>query len=68
MGSDRKGIEIKAGNQWNQIVTPRDSELENIIKVLKELEQRKIETYLNINNHYEGSAPLTIQKIQRLME
>lgn len=28
---------------------------------------KNIDVYLNVNNHYEGSAPLTIQKIKQLL-
>jgi uncharacterized protein YecE (DUF72 family) len=67
MGPDRKAIEKKSGNKWGAIVDPKDSELADIVAIIKELEERKIDVYLNINNHYEGSAPLTIQKIQEML-
>lgn len=67
MGSDRKGIEKKAGNKWGVIVDPRDNELPDIVAVIKALEERKVKVYANINNHYEGSAPLTIKKIQEML-
>jgi len=31
------------------------------------MRSRGIEVYLNVNNHYEGSAPLTIEKIRGLL-
>jgi uncharacterized protein YecE (DUF72 family) len=68
MGPDRKAIEKKSGNKWGAIVDPKDSELADIVTIIKELEERKIDVYLNINNHYEGSAPLTIKKIQEMLE
>jgi uncharacterized protein YecE (DUF72 family) len=67
MGSDRKGIEKRAGNKWGAIVDPRDKELPDIVSILRELEERKVKVFLNINNHYEGSAPLTIRKIQEML-
>jgi uncharacterized protein YecE (DUF72 family) len=68
MGSDRKGIELRAGDKWGKIVDPRDNELPGIVEIIKELEERKIMVFLNINNHYEGSAPLTIKKIQEMLK
>ncbi|MFC2140945.1 DUF72 domain-containing protein [Acidobacteriota bacterium] len=68
MGPDRQAIEKKSGNKWGAIVDPKDSELTDIIAIIKELEERKIDVYLNINNHYEGSAPLTIKKIQEMLK
>jgi hypothetical protein len=67
MGSDRKGIEVRAGNKWGTIVDPRDKELPDIVFILRELEERKVKVFLNVNNHYEGSAPLTIRKIQEML-
>jgi uncharacterized protein YecE (DUF72 family) len=63
-GPDRKGIEEITGGDWSRIVAPKDNELIFIIDVIKDLLSRKVEVYLNVNNHYEGSAPLTIQKIK----
>jgi hypothetical protein len=28
---------------------------------------RGVDVYVNVNNHYEGSAPLTIERIQRVL-
>ena len=30
--------------------------------------KRGIRTFVNVNNHYEGSAPLTIQRFVRVLE
>lgn len=66
-GPDRQGIETRAKGEWNKIIDPKDAELEKIINMVKELLERKIDIYLNVNNYYEGSAPLTIQKIKKLL-
>ena len=62
-GPDRKGIEKKTLKRWNEIVSPKDDELNGVSQMVRELNQRGIEVYVNINNHYEGSAPKTIEKI-----
>ncbi len=63
-GYDRKGIEEKTKEQWNSIVEPKDSELNLIVEMIKTLLSKNIDVFLNVNNHYEGSAPLTIAKIK----
>lgn len=68
IGPDRKKIERITGNKWNKIVLPKDPELRNIADVIKDLEDRGIKVFVNINNHYEGSAPLTIQKLKELIQ
>jgi len=67
LGPDRQGIEERSGGQWNRIVDNRDNELIDIVKISQDLVERGIEVYVNVNNHYEGSSPLTIQKIRRLL-
>jgi uncharacterized protein YecE (DUF72 family) len=66
-GPDRKGIEKRTGKQWNQVVAPRDEELAAVVSMVRDLLERGIDVYLNVNNHYEGSAPLTIERLQRLL-
>ncbi len=66
-GPDRSGIEKISAENWNKIYINRDEELRDIIEMIKDLENRDVDVYLNVNNHYEGSAPLTIEKINRLL-
>jgi uncharacterized protein YecE (DUF72 family) len=68
MGPDRKAIEKKAANHWGAIIDPKDDELDDIVTILHQLAERKTDVYLNVNNHYEGSAPLTIRKIQEMLK
>jgi uncharacterized protein YecE (DUF72 family) len=66
-GPDRQGIEKKTGKRWNQIVAPKDQELAAIADMVEGLLGRGVNVYLNVNNHYEGSAPLTIDRIKQLL-
>jgi uncharacterized protein YecE (DUF72 family) len=63
-GPSRSDIEAKTKKKWHKIVEPRDRELDSLKKMLEDLRNRKVTTYLNVNNHYEGSAPLTIERIK----
>jgi uncharacterized protein YecE (DUF72 family) len=65
MGEDRAEIEKATGKQWNRIVKPHDAELDEISTLLLELRQGNVSPFVFVNNHYEGSAPITID---RLME
>lgn len=68
MGPDRKKIEEKSGGKWMQIFDSRDSELERIAVMIKELADSGVKIFVNVNNHYEGSAPLTIQKLKTMLK
>jgi uncharacterized protein YecE (DUF72 family) len=63
-GPDRKGIEKIANDNWNQIYINRDSELKSIVEMIRDLQNKEVDLFVNVNNHFEGSAPLTIQKIK----
>lgn len=65
-GPDREGIEAKSGNVWNKRIEPKDTELHELLKSLFLLFGLEKNVYVNVNNHYEGSAPLTIGKIKQL--
>uniref|UniRef100_A0A832CY61 DUF72 domain-containing protein n=1 Tax=Ignavibacterium album TaxID=591197 RepID=A0A832CY61_9BACT len=66
-GPDRSGIEEKTGNIWNQIIEPKDDELQKIAEIIRYLSEKQIDVYVNVNNHYEGSAPLTIRKLKEII-
>lgn len=66
-GGDRKGIEEKSRNKWNNILEPKDEEIKKVLEMIKCLLQKEVDIYLNVNNHYEGSAPLTIERIRKVL-
>jgi uncharacterized protein YecE (DUF72 family) len=66
-GPDRQGIETRTGGLWNEIVDPKDEGLKSVVSIIKENTSRKITTYINVNNHYEGCAPLTIERLLKSM-
>lgn len=67
MGSDRKGIEARSDDDWSRIVEARDDELGHIVPMVRRLRKRGKHVYININNHYEGSAPRTAEKARKLL-
>jgi uncharacterized protein YecE (DUF72 family) len=64
MGPDRGSIEEAAGGKWDRLIEPKDGELARILNVIRDIRKRGKSGYVNVNNHYEGSAPLTIRKLQ----
>lgn len=67
-GPDRAGIEKITKKQWNRIAMPKDEELRDIIREVAALMDRGLSIYLSVNNHYEGSAPLSIAKIMNMLD
>lgn len=62
-GKDRQGIEAKTGENWNEIAEDRSSDIQTLADFIQDNINKKILSIININNHYEGSAPLTIQRM-----
>lgn len=66
-GPDRRGIEELTGKNWGQVVAPKDQEIKNLVAMATDLQSRKVDPYIYVNNHFEGSAPRTIEKIRRCL-
>ena len=66
-GPDRKGIEEMTGSTWDRIVTPRPESLEAAAEIVRANQRAGIPTFVNINNHLEGSAPLTAERFLALL-
>ncbi len=67
-GPDRAEIEKETGGTWNEIVAPKDDGLRATADIVKQNLESGVDTYVNVNNHYEGSAPLTIQRLLALLQ
>lgn len=67
-GDNRQGIEKATGETWNKVVTPRDNELSLLAPLMAKIAKEGTTLYINVNNHYEGSSPLTIAKLETLLE
>ncbi len=63
-GSDRKGIEQQTDKDWSQVVDPKDQDIKSLANMLIDLRSRNVESFVYVNNHFEGSAPRTIQRIE----
>jgi uncharacterized protein YecE (DUF72 family) len=63
-GPDREGMEKASGESWDRIIAPKDDELVRLAAMINDMRGRSLTVYLNINNHYEGSAPLTIERLR----
>jgi len=66
-GEDREEIEAETGGVWNRLVNPRERELATMAQSIKLLADKGRVVYVQVNNHYEGSAPLTIARLQALL-
>ena len=63
-GPDREGIEERTGKDWSRILEPRDADLDALVTMLKDIKVRRQTAWVFANNHFEGCAPLTIDRIR----
>jgi uncharacterized protein YecE (DUF72 family) len=61
-GGDRMEIEEATGELWNRVISPKRKGLDAAAKIARKNRKRNILTFVNLNNHFEGSAPLTAQR------
>jgi len=65
LGGDRKEIEKLSREQWNAIVAEKpDKGL--VAGMSRDMKMQGKRVIVNVNNHYEGSAPLTVEELRRL--
>jgi uncharacterized protein YecE (DUF72 family) len=66
LGGDRREIEEKTKGNWNEIVDPKP-DLATVAGMISDLSNgsRLVKVYLN--NHYEGSAPKSIERLESLL-
>ena len=67
-GPNRSKIEEKTSLKWGRIVEPKDRELDAVVDMAGELAAEDRDIFINVNNHYEGSAPLTIERLMERLE
>lgn len=67
-GANRADMEKRTGKRWDRIVAPMDNELRAIADLVSDLVDNGVNVYLNVNNHYEGSAPLTIERLSSQLD
>ncbi len=63
MGPDRQKIEKLTGKNWDRVTAPKDESLKSVARIVgKQIEQKR-QVVVNVNNHYEGCAVLTIDRM-----
>jgi uncharacterized protein YecE (DUF72 family) len=66
-GPDRAGMEEQTGGTWDKVVEPKDAGLHATADIIRENLEAGLDTYVNVNNHYEGSAPLSIKRLLEIL-
>ena len=62
-GGGRAEIEQATGKDWSRLVDPHPEGIEAAVRIIRSNMGRGAQTYINANNHFEGSAPLTLARL-----
>ena len=65
LGDDRKSIEVQTNKEWDKIVAPKPGR-DQIARITLDIRNEGHDITVNVNNHYEGSAPLTIRELMKV--
>jgi hypothetical protein len=55
-------IEAGTGEDWSRIVRPQPEGIAAAVAITQANVRKRLVTIVNANNHYEGSAPLTVER------
>lgn len=67
-GGDRLEIETKTGGLWNRVISPKTKGLKAAAQIVRTNRKLNILTFVNLNNHFEGSAPVTAERFIKTLE
>ena len=66
-GPDWAGMDKRMGKECAEIIERRDGDVNAIADVLRKMIAQRKNTWAFINNHFEGCAPKSIERIRERM-
>ncbi len=66
-GTDYEAMGKRQGKDWSKVVDPHDEDLDRIVAMLKDLGAKGKNAWAFVNNHFEGCAPKTVERIRERM-
>ena len=66
-GADYEAMGKRQGKDWSKVVEPRDAELDAVAGALKDMLARGKNAWAFVNNHFEGCAPATVERLRERM-
>jgi len=67
-GPDRAKIEAQSGKDWSRLVAPKDDDIAALAEMLLDVNSRGLKSFVFVNNHFEGSSPRTIVRIEESLK
>jgi uncharacterized protein YecE (DUF72 family) len=67
-GGDRLEIETQTGGLWDRVISPKPQGLKAAAQIVRTNRKQNILTFVNLNNHFEGSAPISAEHFLNTLE
>jgi uncharacterized protein YecE (DUF72 family) len=67
-GGDRLEMETQTKGLWNRVISPKPGGLKAAAQIVRTNRKQNILTFVNLNNHFEGSAPITAERFIKTLE
>ena len=67
LGTERAQMDEVAGKRWDRRLSPKDEDLRRTAAMVLDMLDHDFDVTVNVNNHYEGSAPKTIEVLQKYL-
>ena len=61
-GPEREAMEEAAEGRWDRLIEPRPESINAAVDIVRANFRLGRKTFVNINNHFEGCAPLTAER------
>ena len=66
-GPDRQAMEEATDSAWDSIVLPRPESIQAAVNIVRANLRLGRRVFVNINNHFEGCAPLTAERLLAML-
>jgi uncharacterized protein YecE (DUF72 family) len=66
-GGGREEMEERTGKKWGRIVEEKPEGIAAAVEIVRSNARERMRAIVNINNHYEGCAPLTAQRFLEVL-
>lgn len=64
---DYGAIEKQTNGSWDRRVQPHEDRLADVAEIIRQTLAGRILTFVNVNNHFEGCAPLTAARLVEIL-
>jgi uncharacterized protein YecE (DUF72 family) len=66
-GPEREAMEEASEGRWDRLIEPRPESVKAAVDIVRANFRLGHKTFVNVNNHFEGCAPLTAERLLKVL-